>query len=96
MLTRVQFPNGNRTGALSDALGWGPDQGRTGRIAGIKGRIPHLSAGVCSGRKALSYIGLAQGSTPPSPCRSSNRYAPPETLTSPNGPNGPNGPMLGR
>lgn len=22
MLTRVQFPNGNRTGALSDALGW--------------------------------------------------------------------------
>ena len=50
-----------------------------------------FSAGVCSGRKALSYIGLAQGSTPPRPCRSSNRYArTPETLTS------PHGPMLGR
>lgn len=33
------------------------------------------SAGVRSGRKALSYIGLAQGSTPPLPRRSSNLSA---------------------
>ena len=57
--------NGNRTGVLSDALGWCPRPGRTGRIVGSWGWIPHLSAGVRSGRKALSYIGLAQGSTPP-------------------------------
>jgi len=46
---------------LAEDLG----QGRTGRIVGSRGWIPHLSAGVRSGRKALSYIGLAQGSTPP-------------------------------
>ena len=46
---------------LADDLG----QGRTGRIVGSRGWIPHLSAGVRSGSKALSYIGLAQGSTPP-------------------------------
>src|SRR5690606_25012517 len=56
---------GNRTGVLGDALGWCRGLGRTGRIASNRGRIPHLSAGVRSGSKALSYIGLAQGSTPP-------------------------------
>ncbi len=67
--------NGNRTGVLSDALGWCPRPGRTGRIVGSWGWIPHLSAGVRSGSKALSYIGLAQGSTPPRPRRSSNLSA---------------------
>jgi hypothetical protein len=66
---------GNRTGVLSDALGWRPRPGRTGRIAGSWGWIPHLSAGVRSGSKALSYIGLAQAATPPSPRRSSNLSA---------------------
>ena len=56
---------GNRTGVLGDALGWCRGLGRTGRIASNRGRIPHRSAGVRSCRKALSYIGLAQGSTPP-------------------------------
>ena len=37
--------------------------------------IPHLSAGVRSGSKALSYIGLARGSTPPIPRRSPNHSA---------------------
>lgn len=67
--------NGNRTGVLSDAPGWWPGQVRTGRIVGSRGWIPHLSAGVRSGHKALSYIGLAQGSTPPRPRRSSNLSA---------------------
>jgi len=56
---------GNRTDVLAEALGWWPQPGRTGRIVGSWGWIPHLSAGVRSGSKALSYIGLAQGSTPP-------------------------------
>ena len=49
--------------------------GGAGRIAGNKGWIPQLSAGVRSGSKALSYIGLVQGSTPPGPRRSSNLSA---------------------
>src|SRR5690606_8576800 len=34
-------------------------------IARSRGWIPHLSAGVCGGSKALSYIGLAQAAAPP-------------------------------
>ena len=47
------------------AFGWRPHRGATDGTAGNKGWIPHLSAGVRSGAKALSYIGLVQAATPP-------------------------------
>lgn len=56
---------GNRTGGRFEALGgcrrWQELLGLLATRAGI----PLLSAGVCSGSKALSYIGLAQAAAPP-------------------------------
>lgn len=46
---------------------------RAGTLVGSWGWIPHLSAGVRSGSKALSDIGLTQGSTPRAPKSQSAR-----------------------
>lgn len=66
---------GNRTGGRFEALGgcrrWQELLGLLATRAGI----PLLSAGVCSGSKALSYIGLAQAAAPPIPRRSPNHSA---------------------
>lgn len=47
----------------------------TDTIAGSRGCVPRLSAGVRSGSKVLSYQGLALGAAPPIPRRSPNHSA---------------------